>query len=1854
MVTGVMIARLRNASMTSTSNPFTFRFTYALRFRRSFLLAVVLLSSARVSPAAGTRQWDGGAGGLDANWTSAGNWTNNTAPINGDSLVFASGIAKLVVTNNFAANTDFGSISIHDDYTLNGNAVDITNFIETVGSAATVNLNLRLLRDTVFSATVNGLLQQNGTINLNSFDATFDGLSGSHEVNGSITDSAAASSHVIVTGSTTGPPFNIGGNVVVLSGTNNCPGGTLVTNIGTYVVHGVSTGLVSVASTATLSGSGSVGPVTLAGTLSPLAISGTGARLKVGGACVFTSTATNVFGLSGTSAGVTYDQLQCSNTVTLGSARLQISRDPSFIPAISNVFTIISKVSSGAVSGTYLGLPQGASTTVGGVTYLISYTNGGNDVALIVTNLDAPLVTRTWDGGGGNNNWSTAANWDAAIVASNHLIFPRAAGDAICTNDLAADTVFSTLRFTGTANTNNYPLLRGSSIRLLSGIFATNLGSSGSVVLEMPVKLAASQTFTNGSTNTDIELRSNLVVHPFTLTVRGPGTFRTSGTVTATNNANLVLVNGGHLVVNGTVSGNVSVTSSGDLSGNGAVGAVTVNASSLSPGDGSTGILLVNGSLTLNSSSAANFDLVTSVAGSGYDQIIVSNANVNLGSCALNLSLPPDMAEVVGTSFTLIKLTNPTNTITGTFAGLPEGSEVDAAPLRFRVSYAGGAGHDVVLTIIGALPSGNLVSGIATIDQGDTLFIKGPPNSTAFITNNHPAGYSLDQIVVVDEPLVQGGVSAVSLRGNALRLERGIMATNNQPGDIVTVSIQTPLVLNNDQTFSNSLPGQMLFGDINLDGHALTIDGFNSFPDGTRGIVVTGLLSGASSTSRLIKNTPYDLTLQPVGGVDTYQGSTLVSTGRLNLAGNLVSSIILKPQATLSATGMVGGILSTSGIVNAGVLESTGPVVLDSGSQLHVNLAPVPGGAAASLLTCDSTLNLGGSTLFLSSLFGTLADTNYTIISKVSAGPVVGAFAGLPPNTDFITNGHHFRISYTAGDGNDVVIFTTNNPPVITQVSDKTIFEQTLWTQQITASDADPADQLSYSLDPGSPTNATIGAASGLISWTPAEDQGPASFTFNVRVTDTGNPPKSSLMSFHVSVLDSNLPPVITATPTVTGNELTLISFNVSAADPDTPSDTLSYQLLQGPAGLAITAVTATNATMTWTPTEAQGPSTNTVLFRVVEQASGLSTTQSLSVVAQEVNVPPVFQPIAGTNVLSGTLVQRPLIASDSDIPANPLTFQLLSPPAGAAIVTNGLFQWTPSATQVGQFTLKIRCFDTNPAAITSRSLSVTQQFLVNVGILRVVTNTNDSGPGSLRQAITEVNTNSGGGEIRFNIAGSGAQRISPSTVLPGLARPTLINGYTQPNARPNQLTNGSDAVILIEISGENVSGGTGLDVGSAAGGSTIRGLCINRFTNGVAINTGCSSCGGFGNTASIAIEGCFIGTDPTGTLPFPNNLGIMFEQTHDSRIGGPDISQRNLISANLFDAIVPVQGFDGANVFNLTIQNNLIGCDSTGTNALGNGDLGITAPTGGVGGPGFSAHGCFIADNVLAGNAHGGILFGGSNNTFVRNKIGVGADGHTVLANGGPGLELFGFGQQVGTVNAADGNLIAFNNGPAVRIDDGTGHSVLGNSIFHNAGLAIDLGGPGVTPNDPGDTDTGANDLQNFPVLSAANSSPGGGTTIGGSLNSSNSSVYRIEFFYTQDFQPSGLPQTGAFLAATNVLTDAAGNVSFSINLGTNLPAGLITATATDANGSTSEPSAGATITATSTPPTLTIQTLGSQVRVLWSNSVSGFALQTNVDAGNANGWNSVSGSPGNDGQNFFFDFPVGGSALFFRLRSQ
>ena len=135
-----------------------------------------------------------------------------------------------------------------------------------------------------------------------------------------------------------------------------------------------------------------------------------------------------------------------------------------------------------------------------------------------------------------------------------------------------------------------------------------------------------------------------------------------------------------------------------------------------------------------------------------------------------------------------------------------------------------------------------------------------------------------------------------------------------------------------------------------------------------------------------------------------------------------------------------------------------------------------------------------------------------------------------------------------------------------------------------------------------------------------------------------------------------------------------------------------------------------------------------------------------------------------------------------------------------------------------------------NNTATTSTAVSASLPSLV-------VTNTSDGGAGSLRSAITQSNSTPGKEKIVFNIPTSdpgfigGVFRIRPNSVLPTVANPVIIDGYTQPGASPNTLAVGNGAVLLIELNGINViqlSNTYGLLI--TAGNSTVRGLVINRF----------------------------------------------------------------------------------------------------------------------------------------------------------------------------------------------------------------------------------------------------------------------------------------------------------------------------------------------------------------------------------------------------------------------------------------
>jgi hypothetical protein len=446
------------------------------------------------------------------------------------------------------------------------------------------------------------------------------------------------------------------------------------------------------------------------------------------------------------------------------------------------------------------------------------------------------------------------------------------------------------------------------------------------------------------------------------------------------------------------------------------------------------------------------------------------------------------------------------------------------------------------------------------------------------------------------------------------------------------------------------------------------------------------------------------------------------------------------------------------------------------------------------------------------------------------------------------------------------------------------------------------------------------------------------------------------------------------------------------------------------------------------------------------------------------------------------------------------------------------------------------------------------------------VTNTTDSGAGSLRQAIIDANGHTGLDMIAFNIPGSGVRTITPATALPVIAGPVVIDGYTQSGSSANTLAGGDNAVLLIEISGAVVGNtGNGLVFGTTAPGSTVRGLVINNGW-GTAILV---------QSSGLVVEGCFLGTDASGTIAKGNDEGVRTAGagTPGMRVGGTTPAARNLISGNGTGILI-----ESGTVH--VVQGNFIGTDATGTGALGNSLDGISlqASSNTIGGTTTAAR------NIISGNGQHGISLGGGsavaqNNMVQGNFIGTDVTGTQLLGNGGDGVFATSatnntIGGTISSAGTPPANLIAGNAGSGVGAAAGvTGLSIKGNSIHSNGGLGIDLNRDGPTVNDISETDadTGPNLLQNYPILTFF-SSFGTNVQLNARFKSTPNTTFHIEFFRNDAYDPTGFGEGQVWIGSADIATPANGRVGFAMNLQSATPAQHLTMTATDPNGNTSE----------------------------------------------------------------------------------
>lgn len=333
-------------------------------------------------------------------------------------------------------------------------------------------------------------------------------------------------------------------------------------------------------------------------------------------------------------------------------------------------------------------------------------------------------------------------------------------------------------------------------------------------------------------------------------------------------------------------------------------------------------------------------------------------------------------------------------------------------------------------------------------------------------------------------------------------------------------------------------------------------------------------------------------------------------------------------------------------------------------------------------------------------------------------------------------------------------------------------------------------------------------------------------------------------------------------------------------------------------------------------------------------------------------------------------------------------------------------------------------------------------------------------------------------------------------------------------------------------------------------------------------------------------IQGNLIGTDVTGTRSLGNaGPGIYHGVSGGTLIGGTTATARNVISGNGSHGINMPHG-------NSVIQGNYIGTDVTGMAALPNHGVGIKVHNGFWSNSHTIGGNVAGAGNLISGNASHGIQLEQMthDNVIVGNRIGVNATGTAALPNHGDGVNIFAhasggatdvLNNRVGTngdgvSDDMEGNLISGNTGAGVSVtDDGSALAlntiVRGNSIYANGGLGIDLGVGGITANDAGDVDSGSNNLQNFPALSAVYTGPT--TRVVGTLNSTANTTFTLDFYANTAADPSGFGEGQRYLGSATVATDAAGNASFDVTLAGATAAGeVVSATATDPTGNTSE----------------------------------------------------------------------------------
>jgi len=501
----------------------------------------------------------------------------------------------------------------------------------------------------------------------------------------------------------------------------------------------------------------------------------------------------------------------------------------------------------------------------------------------------------------------------------------------------------------------------------------------------------------------------------------------------------------------------------------------------------------------------------------------------------------------------------------------------------------------------------------------------------------------------------------------------------------------------------------------------------------------------------------------------------------------------------------------------------------------------------------------------------------------------------------------------------------------------------------------------------------------------------------------------------------------------------------------------------------------------------------------------------------------------------------------------------------------------------------------------------------------------------TLRAALAQADADGQPSTIGFNISGSGPHTITIGSTLDTLDEgDTTIDGYSQPGASANTANLGSNAAIKVQIQGPGMVNGGVRALVVMSPRNSIRGLAIYNMWQ--AIHLGSDDATGnvlAGNFIGTNAAGTFGATSRNNST-----FGIVVRSGADhNTIGGPDRADRNVISGLAGRGVligVPGSGLDTGTDANVA-QNNLVGLTPNGLDrrpnyghgidlnngvkanrvvdnvVSGNNAEGIEVSHGqstranevdgnrvgtnpaGTAGPAYARNGddgirvedgadlTIVTDNVVGNNGGNGIqidsLTHSATETLVqRNRIGVSSSG-AAIGNANAGIRIGpGVGSSPNQAAALDtvigtDNVIA-NNATGIRVEGqlSVRNTITRNAIFENRALGIDLAPVDqVNQNDAGDGDNGPNTLLNWPVLGSATSNSVSGTAC---------VRCTVEVFLADEDATLAPDQVTSYGEGQTFLASAVadGSGAFTVALPSTAAGRIVTATATDGAGNTSE----------------------------------------------------------------------------------